>query len=102
MALRQSVFPRNLGNPVVSTRSFGVVGCRTQRTQAISLASWADGANHKSQPWYRQTKETKCGGMGGRTRSALIVPTKCGNGIHPDRMEGSEAPDHGIAGGKHD
>ncbi len=31
------------------------------------------------QPWYRQAKATKRGGMGGRKSESLIVPMKQGN-----------------------
>lgn len=30
-------------------------------------------------PWYRQTKETKCGGMDGRNSEPRIVPSSTGN-----------------------
>ncbi len=48
---------------------------------------------------YRQAKETKCGGMGGRESENFIVPPKRGN--CPDGPRGGkEVPDHGTVGGQ--
>jgi group II intron reverse transcriptase/maturase len=38
--------------------------------------------------WYRQTKETKCGGKGGRESERLVVPVKRGNSPRGDPVEG--------------
>jgi len=42
-------------------------------------ATGADGDEQRSQRWYRQAKETKCGEMGGRESQCLIVAKKRGN-----------------------
>ena len=65
MANGQLRFPRNLGGPVVSS-------ARSRRElpgdqlQASTVHSSAEERNQRVTPRYRQAKETKRGGMGGR------------------------------------
>ena len=47
--------------------------------QALAAHSSAKERKQRVQPRYRQTKETKCGGMAAGRRSALIVLMKQGN-----------------------
>ena len=51
-------------------------------------ASGADGDEQRTQRWYRQAKETKCGEKDGRESERLIVPTSRGN--HPEGTPGRE------------
>ena len=44
------------------------------------------GDKQRSQRWYRQAKETKCGEMAGRESQRPIVVSKRGNGL-PDPVE---------------
>ncbi len=62
-------FPRNVGDPVVSTDKSGKKGSPGNSQKTPGLWRWhlaPHRSEPKMQPWYRQTKETKCGGMGGR------------------------------------
>ena len=65
MANGQLGFPRNLGDPVVSsvTSRLELPG---YQLQALAAHSSAEERTERVQPRYRQAKETKCGGMGGR------------------------------------
>ena len=58
-------FPRNLGDPVVSsaTSRLEIPG---DQLQASAAHSSVEERTQRVQPRYRQAKETKCGGMGGR------------------------------------
>jgi len=70
-------FARNLGDPVVSC--VGPVGQPVKSPGPWESCSAPTGANKRAQRRYRQTKATKCGGMGGRKSQLLIVPMKQGN-----------------------
>ena len=56
---------RNLGDPVASSATSRpeIPG---YQLQALAVHSSVEERNRRVQPRYRQTKETKCGGMGGR------------------------------------
>jgi hypothetical protein len=61
----QSGFPRNLGDPVVSSAE-SRLEIPGDQLQALAAHSSAEERTQRVQPRYRQAKETKCGGMGGR------------------------------------
>jgi hypothetical protein len=67
MAQKQSGFPGNLGDPVVST---GIISApewpKQKHSRLAAVASWAAGAKPRGTAWYRQAKATKCGGTAGR------------------------------------
>src|SRR5262249_7608504 len=72
-------------------------GGRTERTPGPpSLRAWAAEAKPKTQRWYRQTKATKCGETDGRKSQRLDSTGETRERAHPDRGEGSEAPDRGT------
>ncbi len=73
-------FPKNLGDPVASSATSRL---ETPGYQLRALAAHSSARERKQrvQPRYHQTKETKCGGMGGRDSEHLIVPLKPGNPI---------------------
>ena len=80
MAQKQSGFPRNLGDPAVSTGSFRRLGVAAQGTPGLpSLRSWAVGAKARRTEWYRQAKATERGGTDGRKSQRFIVPVIQGN-----------------------
>src|SRR5436190_5530864 len=56
---------------------------------------------HRRTGWYRQAKETKCGGKDGRTSERLIVPWKQGNGNPAGPWGGKGTLSHGPVGRKH-
>ena len=70
--------------------------------QALAAHSSVRERKQRVQPRYRQTKETKCGGMAAGRHSVLIVPAKLGNSDPSgDPVEGSETSNHGTVFGKH-
>ncbi len=96
-------FPRNLGDPVVSVLNFGSKGGAVPKPPGpetvpglggdTNLPAQEDGiANRRKRRAARRTSGS---------RSALVVPSKRGNGSRPDCVEGSEASDHGPVEGKH-
>ena len=70
--------------------------------QALAAHSSARERKQRVQPRYRQTKETKCGGMAAGRHSVLIVPTKLANSTRLEPVEESETPIHGTVFEKHD
>lgn len=98
---QRSGFPRNLGDPVVST---DYPGWRYRVTNSRS-ASFASGrAGIETTRCNRGTAKRRQRSAAGRaagSRSALIVLSKPGNAIRTDPVEGSEASDQGLVGGKH-
>ncbi len=70
--------------------------------QALAAHSSARERKQRVQPRYRQTKETKCGGMAAGRHSVLIVPTKLANSTRLEPAEESETPIHGTVFEKHD
>jgi hypothetical protein len=79
MAQKQLGFPRNLGDPVVSTGTRRPWGGRTPTLQACRCCVLGDGSESRRTEWYRQAKATKCGGRAGRKSQRLIVPMIQGN-----------------------
>ena len=51
-------------------------------------ASGTEGDEQRTQRWYRQAKETKCGETGGRESERLVVPSSRGN--YPEWTPGRE------------
>ena len=70
--------------------------------QALAAHSSARERRERVQPRYRQTKETKCGGMAAGRHSVLIVPMKLANSTQLEPVEESETPIHGTVFEKHD
>src|SRR5262245_14856125 len=75
---RSRGFPRNLGGPVASTASPGR-RYRVTNSRPVAVALDSHGNEIRVQPWYRQAKETKRGGMGGGESERLILPWTRGN-----------------------
>ena len=74
--------PRNLGVPDSPILTATVQGNRTEIPQACRARAGRSGsetANGERKDRYRQTKETKRGGIGVRASDWLIVPMKVGN-----------------------
>ena len=68
MAQKQSGFPGNLGDPVVSTGSFGPRGVAEPKALPVHRRcdlGWWERTTRRT-VWYRQAKETKRGEKGGR------------------------------------
>jgi hypothetical protein len=97
----QSRFPRNLGEPVVSSAT-SRLELPGDQLQASAAHSSAEERTERVQPRYRRAKETKRGGMGGRSQSVLIVPLKLANSPPLEPVEESETPGHGTVTEKHD
>jgi len=70
--------------------------------QALAAHSSVRERKQRVQPRYRQTKETKCGGMAAGRHSVLIVLTKLANSTRLEPAEESETPIHGTVFEKHD
>jgi hypothetical protein len=72
--------PRELGRPCRLHRN-GRPETRLTNSRLIhsSVPSWWGRTGDER--WYRQTKETKCGEMGGKESERLVVPLSQGN--HP-------------------
>jgi hypothetical protein len=80
MAQKQSGFPRNLGDPAVSTGSFGVWESPLNVLPAHRrCVSWAVGAKARRTEWYRQATATERGGTDGGKSQRFIVPVIQGN-----------------------
>jgi len=63
-------------------------GNRVTNPRPVADTRLRDGSERGVFPWYRQAKETKCGGKGDRRRSALIVPMSSGNLTRKDPGDG--------------
>ena len=72
-------FPRNVGDPVVSTLIIGSGRCLTQTSRPPVGVGPCGRYEGRRKEWYRQAKETKCGGMSGRESEHVTVPRKAGN-----------------------
>ncbi len=91
---------RNLGGPAASAVSPGRRD-RVTNSRPVAHAPGGDGSEIRARPWYRQAKETKCGGTGGGESERRVVPAKRGN--RPEGPRGGKgAPGHETAGGKDD
>jgi hypothetical protein len=88
-------FPRNLGEPVNSSATSRLEPPGDQ-LQASAAHSSAEERTQRVQPRYRQAEVTKRGGMGDRSQSVLIVPTKLANSPQLEPVEGSETSGHGT------
>ena len=80
--------PGNLGDPAVSTEQAGRSYRLTNSGLILDPATGADGDERRSQRWYRQAKETKCGEKDGRESERFIVPASRGN--RPEGTPGRE------------
>ena len=60
------------------------------------------GSKRTARRWYRQAKETKCGGKGGRESEHLDSTGEAGELDPRDPVEGRGMPGHGTVGGRHD
>jgi hypothetical protein len=65
MAKKQSGFPGNLGDPVVSTGSFGLGVAEHEELPVHRRGVLVGGSEDRTQRWYRQAKATKRGGRDG-------------------------------------
>src|SRR5215469_2883377 len=89
---------RNLGASVVSVDETGL-GTPVNTPGLLVLRLAPAGAKPKAQRRYREAKETKRRGKGGRKSECLIVPMKRGN--RPEGPRGGKgAPEHGHVRGK--
>jgi hypothetical protein len=82
--MRAAGLPRNLRDPNVSTLEAGHGQPAKTNPRPAAGASCRDGSRSRDtkdrpQAWYRQVKETKCGGRDGRESERLVVPAKPGN-----------------------
>src|SRR4051794_12761042 len=75
---RPQGFSRNLGGPVASTANPGR-SYRVTNSRPVVGASGGQGNETRVRPWYRQAKETKRGGKGGRESERLLLPVTRGN-----------------------
>ncbi len=71
--------PRELGRPCRLHRARRPEIPPTNSRLIPGTASGAGGDEQRTQRWYRQAKETKCGEMDGRESERLVVPMKRGN-----------------------
>jgi len=94
-------FPGTWENPVRSSANSRLETPGDQ-LQALAAHSSARERNQRVHPRYRQTKETKCGGMAAGRHSVLIVPMKLANSTRLEPAEESETPIHGTVFEKHD
>jgi len=70
-------FPRNLGDPTVSTDMRR--GAAAAKAPGPAAGVGPRGSEHRRTSGNRQAKETKAGGKGGRESERLVVPWKPGN-----------------------
>jgi hypothetical protein len=94
-------FPRNLGEPVVSSAE-SRLEIPGYQLQALAAHSSAMERKQRVAPRYRRAVATKRGGMSDRSQSVLIVPSKVANSTQLEPVEGSETSSHGTAIEKHD
>src|SRR5262245_13639425 len=101
MAIGHLGFPKNLGEPVVSSAHPGwshrVTNSRPGR-RTRPLRSEPNECNRGT----AKRRQRSAAGWAAGSHSALIVPRKLANGPRPEPGEGSEASDHGTALEKHD
>ncbi len=101
-AQRQGGFPRNLGDPVVSTGSIGRGYAEPKNPRPFGCASGTERNERPDAP--RGTaarRQRRAAGWTTGSRRAVIVPETRGNGARPDPVEGSAASDHGPVAGTH-
>jgi hypothetical protein len=93
--------PRELGRPCRLHRDCRLESRLPKLQVDPQLSSRAGGNEKRTNRWYRQAKETKCGEMDGKESERLVVPLNRGN--QPKRTPGREG-DAVLctAGGKHD
>ena len=97
-------FPRNLGDPIVSSETSRpeIPGYQLQASAAHSSV---EERTQRVQPRYRQAKETKCGGMGGRKSQHPHSTDEAGELVPRDPVEGRKnrkgVPDVGPWAGKY-
>ena len=80
-------FPRNLGDPVVSSAN-SRLELPGDQLQASTVHSAAEERTHRVQPRYRQAKATKRGGMGGRKSQHPHSTDEAGELVPRDPVEG--------------
>ena len=102
MCKRTIVVPQELERTLFAPRRIPGRRYRVNQLQALAAHSSARERKQRVQPRYRQTKETKCGGMAAGRHSVLIVPMKLANSSQLEPVEGSETSDHGTVLEKHD
>lgn len=103
MCKREWGFPRNLGDPVVSTKKVRK-GIPDDQPQAHRLAFGGGGReNNRMHSWYRQAKETKCGETDPRKSQCLDSTVEAGERM-PVRTLSREARhrEYGAVVGKYD
>ena len=94
-------FPRNLGDPVVSSdnpgRRYRVTNSRSRRCTRPP--------GSEPNEWNRGTakrRQRSAAGWAAGSHSVLIVPRKLANSTQLEPVEGGETPDHGTVTEKHD
>ena len=80
-------FPRNLGDPVVSSAN-SRLELPGDQLQASAVHSAAEERTHRVQPRYRQAKATKHGGMDGRKSQHPRSTDEAGELVPRDPVEG--------------
>ena len=97
-------FPRNLGDPVVSSAN-SRLEIPGDQLQASAAHSAAEERKERVQPRYRQAKETKCGGMDGRKSQHPRSTDEAGELVPRDPVEGRKhrkgVPDVGTWAGNY-
>ena len=103
MCKREWGFPRNLGDPVVSTEAFPEGDTGRTTPGPTTAARSRRGSETCVIPWHRQAKETKCGGTNGRKSQCLDSTEEPGEQT-PVRTPRREARhrEHGIVVGNYD
>jgi hypothetical protein len=96
-------FPRNLGDPVVSVLNRGSEGGAAPKPPGPETVPGLGGETKPPAPkdGIANRRKRRAARRTSGSRSALVVPSKRGNGSRPDCVEGSEASDHGPVEGKH-
>ena len=89
-------FPRNLGDPVVSSAN-SRLEIPGDQLQASAAHSPAEERNERVRPRYRQAKATKRGGMGGRKSQHPHITAEAGELVPRDPVEGRKNP-KGVPG----
>lgn len=97
--------PRNLGDPYCSTERTWFMGDHRGEPETSwpvlipPPGSLTGDTNKGGGRWYRQTKETKCGGKAGGSLSTAIVPGNPANSPRGEPEEGRAVSGYGTVVG---
>ena len=97
----QSGFPRNLGDPVVSSAT-SRLELPGDQLQASAAHSSAGSERNECTRGTAKRRQRSAAGWAAGSQSVLIVPMKLANSTQPEPVEGSETSDHGTVIEKHD